>query len=201
MNDPLRGSRMSERTEWSSLRKETAYEESKRVMEGQKSDIDDMDDKALRTVRLTAAILAVGATGVEIISVENINVLLAGFSLSFFVSSAIFGLIVYNESNILVGPKASFLNKMRTGETDDDWETDLLREMENWISSNQERVELNGALLNICQLFFILGVVIGVPAILGLSAGDFKEKEIKITALSILVIYAAIIGYLRWTFK
>ena len=194
-------SRMTDRTQRSSLRNETTYEESKRVMQGQKSDIDDMDDKALRTVRLTAAILAVGATGVEIISVENINSLLAGFSLLFLVSSAVFGLIVYNESNILVGPKASFLKKMRTDETDNDWETDLLKQMGNWISTNQEKVELNGALLNICQSFFILGVVTGIPAILGITTGDLKESEIKITVISGLIIYAGIVFYLRQTFK
>lgn len=81
-------------------------------MQGQKADIDDMDDKALRTVRLNAAILAIGATGIEVSGIGEVNSILAGFSIVSLVSSAIFGVIVYNESNILVGPKASFLNTM-----------------------------------------------------------------------------------------
>ena len=100
--------------DWTSQQKQTIYEESKRVMQGQKTDIDDMDDKALRTVRLNAAILAIGATGLELSGVGEVNFLLAGFSIIFLVSSAIFGVIVYNESNILIGPKSSFLRKMRT---------------------------------------------------------------------------------------
>ena len=59
--------------DWTSQRKQTIYEESKRVMQGQKADIDDMDDKALRTVRLNAAILAIGATGIEISGIGEVK--------------------------------------------------------------------------------------------------------------------------------
>jgi len=113
--------------DWTSQRKQTIYEESKRVMQGQKTDIDDMDDKALRTVRLNAAILAISTTGLEISGIGEVNFLLAGFSILSFVSSAIFGVIVYNESNILVGPKSSFLGKMRTQRSDDEWKKNYLR--------------------------------------------------------------------------
>lgn len=190
---------MTDEKGWSSQRNQTTYEESKRVMQGQKADIDDMDDKALRTVRLTTAILAVGATGLEITGVDDINLLLAGFSVLFLVSSAIFGVIVYNESNILIGPKASFLESMRE-KGDDEWEEDLLREMERWITNNQERVEFNGALLSICQSFLILGVIAGVGALLGASTETLQTWEIVLLVGSIPLIYGLIIGYLRRNF-
>lgn len=186
--------------EWTSQREQTTYEESKRVMEGQKADIDDMDDKALRTVRLNAAILAIGATGVEISGIGEVNAFLAGFSIAFLISSAISGVVVYNESNILVGPKASFLRKMRTEEFDDRWEGELLAEMENWITNNQIRVELNGALLSICQLFLVLGVVTGVPGILGASFEDIFRTDAQAIIGSTFLIYGAIIWYLRSSF-
>lgn len=192
---------MGQEDEWSSLRTKTAYDESKRVMEGQKSDIDDMDDKAIRTVRLTAAILAIGVTGVETIGISETNRFLAGFSIVFFVSSAAFGLIVYNESNILVGPKASYLAEMRTKGSDDGWQSDLLGEMENWISNNQNKVELNGALLSICQVFFMSGVIVGVLAITGASFSDLLDVESLATALFTMVVYFFLVVFLRRQFR
>jgi urea transporter len=186
--------------DWTSQRKQTIYEESKRVMQGQKADIDDMDDKALRTVRLNAAILAIGATGLEISGIGEINFLLAGLSIVFLVSSAIFGVIVYNESNILVGPKSSFLGKMRTQKSDDGWEKELLEEMETWITDNQTRVELNGALLTICQSFLVLGVLTGVPAILGASFESFQQQDVQVIIGATVALYAILIVYLRSSF-
>jgi hypothetical protein len=186
--------------DWTSQRKQTIYEESKRVMQGQKADVDDMDDKALRTVRLNAAILAIGATGLEISGIGEVNFLLAGFSIVFLVSSAIFGVIVYNESNILVGPKSSFLGKMRTQKSDDRWEKELLEEMEKWITNNQIRVELNGALLTICQSFLVLGVLTGVPAILGASFESFQQQDVQIIIGATFFLYVILIAYLRYSF-
>jgi urea transporter len=185
---------------WTSQRKQTTYEESKRVMQGQKADIDDMDDKALRTVRLNAAILAIGATGLEISGLNEVNFLLAGFSIVFFVSSAIFGVIVYNESNILVGPKASFLKTMRTQNPDEEWEAALLAEMEGWITNNQTRVELNGALLSICQIFLVLGVLTGVPGMLGASFGSLQQQAVQIIIGATLLFHSLLVIYLRVSF-
>jgi hypothetical protein len=187
--------------EWTSDRMQTTYEESKRVMQGQKADIDDMDDKALRTVRLNAAILAIGATGIEVSGIGEVNSILAGFSIVSLVSSAIFGVIVYNESNILVGPKASFLNTMRNQKSDEEWEVELLEEMERWITNNQTRVELNGALLSICQAFLVSGVLTGVPAILGASFETFQQQDVQILILATIILYVGLILYLRSSFE
>jgi exosome complex RNA-binding protein Rrp42 (RNase PH superfamily) len=52
-----------EEPKWRNNRERITYEEGRHVLEAQKSDIDDIDDKALRTVRITALLLGVGATG------------------------------------------------------------------------------------------------------------------------------------------
>jgi hypothetical protein len=170
-------------------------------MRGQKADIDDMDDKALRTVRLTAAILAIGATGIEVSGIGEVNFILAGFSIISLISSAIFGVIVYNESNILVGPKASFLNTMRSQKSDEEWEEELLEEMEGWITNNQLRVELNGALLSICQAFLVSGVLTGVPAILGASVETFQQQDVQIIIVATVILYVVLILHLRSSFE
>ena len=101
----------SDGTEWSSLRERTIYEESKDVMEAQKRDIDDLDDKALRTVRITAILLAVGATGIEVIGIDVINEDVALFSLASFLISLVFGVLTYNESDEVIGPTADYIKK------------------------------------------------------------------------------------------
>lgn len=156
-------------TEWSSLRERTIYEESKDVMEAQKRDIDDLDDKALRTVRITAILLAVGATGIEVIGIDVINEDVALFSLASFLISLVFGVLTYNESDEVIGPTADYIKKMRNESMKKAWDDDFLYQLQEWVDDNQTTVEFNGYLLVVCQMFFILGVGTGVAALLGLA--------------------------------
>lgn len=175
---------------WSSLRKKTVYEECKQVMNAQKADIDDLDDKALRTVRITAILLTVGASAAEVIGLNSVNQTMATVSVSSFLLSLIFGVLVYNESDELIGPKASYLEKLRTDDLKKDWEDDYLYQLENWVDSNQETVEFNGALLMVCQLFFILGVGAGVSTLVGLSIEEVIYRTIIVLVIVVLITYA-----------
>ena len=154
---------------WPNPREKIIYQESKHVLEAQKNDIDDIDDKALRTVRITAILFAVGVTGIEIIGVENINTTAAGFSIASLFLSLIFGVLVYNESDELIGPKASYLKDMREESMEAEWNEDLLYQLEHWVEENQKSVEFNGYLLIFCQLFFILGIGTGVLSLLDIG--------------------------------
>lgn len=168
---------------WSTLRERTVFEESKRVMEAQKADIDDLDDKALRTVRISAVLVTVGATGIEIIGLEGINVDLAIVSTVSFILTLVFGVIVYNESDELVGPKSEYLRKMRENSMTEDWDEDFLYQMEHWIDENQSIVEFNGYLLIICQTFFVFAVAAGVSSLLGLTWLQFALGGIVLVLL------------------
>lgn len=142
------------------------YEEGRHVLSAQRSDI---DDKALRTVRITAVILGVGATGVRVIGIDNLNESVAVASLVSFFLSLVFGVIVYNESNEVVGPTAEYLGIMRRNEMHADCQDDLLVQFQQWIDDSQEIVEFNGHLLVACQLFFAFGVGLGVASLLALG--------------------------------
>lgn len=168
---------------WSTLRERTIFEESKRVMEAQKADIDDLDDKALRTVRISAVLVTVGATGIEIIGLEGINVDLAIVSTVSFILTLVFGVIVYNESDELVGPKSEYLKKMRKNSMTEDWDEDFLYQMEHWIDENQSIVEFNGYLLIICQTFFVFAVAAGVSSLLDLTWFQFALGGIVLVLL------------------
>ncbi|WP_420182123.1 hypothetical protein ACNO8S_14040 [Haloarcula sp. KBTZ06] len=178
--------------EWRNNRERITYEEGRSVLEAQKSDIDDIDDKALRTVRITAILLGVGATGTRVIKVSNINKSIATVSLISFLLSLIFGVIVYNESNEVIGPKSSYLARLRQNNMSAPWEQDLLVQFEGWIDDNQTIVEFNGYLLIACQLFFILGVAFGTSSLLALGWIEFL---ILITA--VLTVIIVTLGVIR----
>lgn len=181
-----------EEPEWRNNRERITYEEGRHVLEAQKSDIDDIDDKALRTVRITALLLGVGATGVRVIGTSNINGDIAAVSLSSFLLSLIFGVIVYNESNEVIGPKASYLGRLRRNDMSAPWEEDLLVQFEGWIGDNQTIVEFNGYLLIACQLFFVLGVSLGAASLLALEL-----TELLILAVGLLLVIILALAVIR----
>lgn len=176
---------------WSTHRERITYEEGRHVLEAQKSDIDDIDDKALRTVRITAVLLGVGATGVRVIGTERINESVAVLSLASFILSLIFGVFVYNESNEVIGPKASYLGKLRENDMSAPWETDLLVQFEGWIRDNQTIVEFNGYLPIACQSFFVLGVSLGASALLSLTGPEIVVLMVGLV-VTVLITLAVI---------
>lgn len=156
-------------SDWSLDRKETIYKEGKRVLEAQKADIDDLDDKSLRTIRIIAILFAVGATVAEIGEIDpNIDALLV--SLGFLVFSAIFGVIVYNESYEVVGPKASYFERLEKGDFEEFWRDDYIHQIPGYISENQKTVEINTYFFTVCQITFVIGFSIGVLALIGISS-------------------------------
>lgn len=176
---------------WESDRERVTYEEGRRVMEAQKADINDIDDKALRTVRVTALLLGVGATGTRVIGLDNINSFVASFSLLSFLLSLAFGVTVYDESNEVVGPKADYLSRLRRADMATSWEQDLLVQFKGWIDSNQTIVERNGDLLRACQMFFVSGVVLGAAALLSLDSGQ-TVLLVAVMFLVFLIVFVVI---------
>lgn len=154
---------------WSSKNREVTYEQGNRVLAAQKEDINDIDDKALRTVRITALIIGVGATGLQTVESVTINESTAVLSLFLLFLSLVFGVLTYTESAEIVGPTADYLNKMRDGRHGSEWEKDLLIQLPGWVSRNQEKVERNARVFSYCQAALILGVGFGAAALIPVS--------------------------------
>lgn len=151
---------------WSSKNHEVVYEQGNDVLNAQKEDINEIDDKALRTVRITALVIGVGATGLQAITDIQVNeqtAMLGGFLLFL---SLTFGVITYTESSEIVGPTAQYLDNMRGGRNGTDWEVDYLVQIPGWISRNQEKVERNALLFSFCQFLLITGVGFGAASLL-----------------------------------
>jgi hypothetical protein len=125
----------------------------------------------------------------EIIGLDQINSNLAIVSTASFMLTLVFGVMVYNESDELVGPKSEYLRKMRENSMAADWDQDFLYQMEHWIDENQSIVEFNGYLLIICQIFFIIAVATGVSSLLGLSWPEFAVGAVVLVLLVSLTLY------------
>lgn len=153
---------------WSDTRLEVAHAEARIVIESQREVISDIDDKAIRTVRLNALIvgIVVGAAQLADASMFHFS-MLSGGTLCLFLSLGS-GLITYSESNLYLGPNRDYLEQLTADKFDGDaWESDLLNRMGDWIDSNYRAIAWNGQLLFVTQAFLFLGITgIGLSVVI-----------------------------------
>ncbi len=155
------------------------YEQGERVLDAQKEDINQLDDKALRTVRITAIIIGVGATGLQIVGSNSSNVSdtssingdTAALGLCFLFLSLCLGILTYTESSEIIGPTAEYLDSMRDSRRGVEWETDLLIQIPGWVSRNQEKVERNALVFSFCEATLIIGVGLGAASLVRVGTG------------------------------
>jgi hypothetical protein len=144
------------RRNWSSKRREIVYRELRGVLDTQQSLMDDIDDKALRTVRITALLLGVVVPAAGLAAV-TFQPLLAAVGVLALVLSVVLGVLTYGESDLVVGPSGEYAVSLATGETD--WELDFLVELASWTESNAADIADNGRLLFCTQALFVVGIV------------------------------------------
>ena len=144
---------------WSNDRIETAYRESRAVLDAQQQTISDIDDKATRAVRITVLLLG-GLISVWQFagSVFNMWLALCG-GVSLFLS-LVFGVATYHESDLILGPTESYVDQLnyRPRSFERGWEMDLVDSYSGFINDNAEDIEFNGNLLLGQQVFLIEGV-------------------------------------------
>lgn len=129
--------------DWPDERRETAYKEARSVIEAQNATMTDIDDKAMRTVRLNAILLGLLVTGLQFAPTAfNTTALQAGFAL--LILSTICGIVTYNESNLFVGPQGEYIEDL-AAETfsEPPWEADLLETMAGMIAQNFDDIRRN----------------------------------------------------------
>lgn len=145
--------------DWSSKRLETTYEEARTVLDAQQATLSDIDDKAMRTVRITALILSV-LVSLARFAAEVLNQYAAGIGGAFLLFSIIMGVETYNESDIFLGANRSYIAQL----VDDDfqatsWEEDLLQTYGGFIEENSTEIEANSSLFRGQQICFLLGLL------------------------------------------
>lgn len=153
---------------WSDMRLEVAYGEPRSVIESQRDVISDIDDKAIRTVRLNALIVGIVVAAAQLAGASLFHFpILTGGTVSLFLSLGA-GLITYSESDLYLGPNRTYIEQISANEFNGgSWETDLLLRMGDWIEATRRDIEWNGRLLFLTQTLLFLGLTgIGLSVVI-----------------------------------
>ena len=145
---------------WTEYREEVTYQEARTVIDHQIATLSDIDDKALRTVRLTVVLIGALATAIELDVVQNLNdtLLIDGGGMLFL--SMLIGMMTYGESDLYLGPNKSYINTLADNDFDDEtWDEDLLTTMGEWIEDNYNEISWNARLLTYTQAALLMGLL------------------------------------------
>lgn len=160
--------------EWSSKKNETIRDEARMVLDAQREIILDIDDKAMRTVRILLLVLGLTVSVIQFTNV-SFHPVIGGIAITSWLLSILFALITYGMSNVYLGLNRQYLNYLRihnpreeiinmNGPNVPKWESDLIFEYGGWIEENAEDIKRNSALLQWTQGFLFIGLVAAVVA-------------------------------------
>lgn len=146
-------------------RREIAYTEARAVIDAQNATMTDIDDKAMRTVRLNAVLLGLLVTGFQFApNMFHSDALRLAFTL--LIISTVSGVITYNESNLYVGPRGEYIEDLAGDDfPDPPWEEDLLKTMAGMIAENYDDIQRNSNWLTTTQATLVLGIGTAVVAV------------------------------------
>ncbi|WP_058366797.1 hypothetical protein [Haloparvum sedimenti] len=151
--------------EWESERREVAHSEARAVIEAQNATLVDIDDKALRTVRLNTVLVGVLIAGVEYAPDAFNSVALYG-AFGGLVLSTLTGIATYDESNLYLGPEGDYIENLAAGEVNEPWGRDLATLYSGMISENYDDIKENGRYLRLALVFLAISVISAVVSVL-----------------------------------
>lgn len=151
--------------DWPDDRRQTAYEEARAVLDAQNATMQDVDDKAMRTVRITAVLIGLLIGGLQF-DAGMFNEWLLGAALILLILSVLSGVATYDESNLYVGPDGEYVEELADGgEMSPTWDRDLLYTFAGMISKNHDDIRRNARFLRATNGLLALGIVTAVLAI------------------------------------
>ena len=151
--------------EWSSKRMEVTYDEARAVLESQQDILSDIDDKALKNVRITTIILGVFVSAAQLtdITFSRSWAIVAGAAILISLGA---GILTYNETDPYLGPNEDYIDQLRENDFDDtDWEDDLTETLGGFINENAGDIRRNGQFLSVAQAALFVGVASATVAV------------------------------------
>ena len=148
--------------QWSRPQHAVAYAEARAVLNSQQQRQANLDDKALRTARLTTIIVTALITVMEAFDVSVIQPV-GYIGIVLLVVSFGAGLAVYTISAPILGPNAEGLEEL-VG-TDEGWEEMFLSQLETAIATNTDRLDRSASLLLVSDVALFVGVILTLAAI------------------------------------
>jgi|GEM_PF-6210924 len=150
----------SPESEWSSKRRQIAYQETRAALNAQQTALTQIDNKAVENVRITTILLGVFVSAARLsgFSFEPITGIIGGVALAVSLGSGIF---TYNETDPYLGLNQDYIDELIADEfsRSEDWEKDLPEFLAGFVDDNADDIEFNGQLLSVAQTFLFVGVI------------------------------------------
>lgn len=144
---------------WPTGREALTYREARNVLDAQRETITDIDDKALRTVRLTAVLLGLFVAAGRLGGPTLFDPRLAAVGVILLFGSIVTGIATYSESDLFLGPNRRYVEQLATDSfVGTEWHTDFLMTAAVWIGANADDIRWNGQLLTLTQGLLVLGL-------------------------------------------
>lgn len=150
---------------WRDDRHEITYGEARAVIEAQNRTMADVDEKAIQTVRFNTVLVGLLLAAANVSGPSTFHPTFFGLGIASLAGSMFLGLITYDESNLFVGPRGSYIVALTRGEPPEPWDVDLLESLAAMVSTNDGEIERNAKLLTATQATLVVGVVTAVLSV------------------------------------
>lgn len=148
---------------WSRTQHAVAYQEARAVLTAQQKRKSNLDNKALRTAKLTTVIVGAFITAVKAFGLTVAGV--AGyFGVGLLIVAFVTSLAAYSVEGPILGPNTNELRHL-VKTTDEDWEKTFLNLMGEWMQKNTYRLDRSSMLLLISDIALIGGVIASLSAV------------------------------------
>lgn len=149
----------SEPEPWPTGRESLTYQEARNVLDAQRETLADIDDKALRTVRLTAVLLGLFVAAGRLAGPDLFDPGLSAVGIVLLFASIVSGIATYSESDIFLGPNRQYVEQLTTDSfVGTEWHSDYLMTAAFWIGENADDIRWNGQLLTLTQGLLVIGL-------------------------------------------
>lgn len=146
---------------WTCKREEVIYEQSTRIIETQIDIMNNIDDKAIDTVRIAAVIIGAFVTLAKVGGLGLFEPVTATVGVVILFSTLFAGIGTYNESRELrLGPDKEYLEQLTRNDFEGEtWDRDYFESVGEWIETNHGEIEWNSKLLTATQIGLLLGLL------------------------------------------
>ncbi len=141
------------------------FAEARDVLAAQTRVVGDLDEKAIRSVRLTTILVSLLLAAIEFQAAQFHLVFLTA-SLLFLVASMVLSIVTYDESDHFVGLEDGLLEILATDIDEQAWQRELLETYTGMVSENEDIIRRNSHLFRISNASLISGIVLAVAAVL-----------------------------------
>ena len=144
--------------DWPDDRTRIAYEEARTVIDAQNETMADIDDKAMRSVRLTAVLIGLVIAAFQIDpGVFDELFLSIGFLL--LVIAVFCGVATYDQSGLYLGPDGEFIEELGDEvEFEKSWDTELTETLSGMIAKNRISLKRNSWIFRATNGLLLLGI-------------------------------------------